>query len=449
MDIYDLIFTPIFLIFLIFILVIIRTKSIKDPILKKHFIRIALLKVFGALSLGLMYQFYYKGGDTFTFYKLNVVHFYEAFFDSPSIFMQMLFYQSRTPFPSESFEYLSAVFSSQDAPSMTVIKIASVVSLFCGNIYSIIAILFGMFALSGSVALYNTFIKIYPQLSKVFIYIIFYIPSVIFWSSGLLKDTITFGSLGWFIFGFYRLVIQKEKIVQSLIIIILSALIIKSVKMYILMAFFPAALIWMFLIYIENIKSIATKMLLVPIMVVIALGCGLVGSNYIAKDDSRYELENISGTLKVTNEYLTSTTKIQNGSVYDLGVTDFSPLGLLKIFPNAVFVTLFRPFVWECRNAQMLLSGFESLLFMFYTFTIIKKIGLVKFFLIAKLNPSVAAFLIYSLVFAFSVGLSSGNFGTLVRYKIPILPFYLAALFIAQYEYKRMFTKMTTNDKSF
>jgi hypothetical protein len=41
--------------------------------------------------------------------------------------------------------------------------------------------------------------------------------------------------------------------------------------------------------------------------------------------------------------------------------------------------------------------------------------------------------LIFSLFFAFSVGISTSNFGSLVRYRIPALPFFVACLFIMQY----------------
>jgi hypothetical protein len=34
------------------------------------------------------------------------------------------------------------------------------------------------------------------------------------------------------------------------------------------------------------------------------------------------------------------------------------------------------------------------------------------------------------MIFAFSVGFTSYNFGSLVRYKIPLMPFYYIALFI-------------------
>ena len=38
--------------------------------------------------------------------------------------------------------------------------------------------------------------------------------------------------------------------------------------------------------------------------------------------------------------------------------------------------------------------------------------------------------LVFSLFFAFSVGLTTSNFGSLVRYKIPAEPFYIASMII-------------------
>jgi hypothetical protein len=41
----------------------------------------------------------------------------------------------------------------------------------------------------------------------------------------------------------------------------------------------------------------------------------------------------------------------------------------------------------------------------------------------------------FAIFFAFSVGLTTSNFGSLVRYKIPATPFFMAALFIVRYRW--------------
>jgi hypothetical protein len=45
--------------------------------------------------------------------------------------------------------------------------------------------------------------------------------------------------------------------------------------------------------------------------------------------------------------------------------------------------------------------------------------------------------MIFTLIFAYAIGLTSANFGTLVRYKIPCMPFYLMGLYMIQYVAKR------------
>jgi hypothetical protein len=48
-------------------------------------------------------------------------------------------------------------------------------------------------------------------------------------------------------------------------------------------------------------------------------------------------------------------------------------------------------------------------------------------------DPNLTFCLVFSIIFAFAVGISSYNFGALSRYKIPCLPFYAAALVILLY----------------
>ncbi len=51
-------------------------------------------------------------------------------------------------------------------------------------------------------------------------------------------------------------------------------------------------------------------------------------------------------------------------------------------------------------------------------------------------NPEVAFCLTFTIVFAFAVGVSTFNFGTLARYKIPLLPFFAIALFLLHFNPK-------------
>ena len=66
------------------------------------------------------------------------------------------------------------------------------------------------------------------------------------------------------------------------------------------------------------------------------------------------------------------------------------------------------------------------------TIYILIKVGVIRTFSIIGSTPIVLFCFIFALTFAFAVGISSYNFGTLVRYKIPLMPFYVAGLYIME-----------------
>jgi hypothetical protein len=89
---------------------------------------------------------------------------------------------------------------------------------------------------------------------------------------------------------------------------------------------------------------------------------------------------------------------------------------------------LFRPYLWEVRNPLMVLSAIEGLFLLGFTFFVFLKRRAV--ILQTLRNPDILFCVVFSLTFAFAVGVSTFNFGTLARYKIPLLPFYLIGLIL-------------------
>ena len=121
------------------------------------------------------------------------------------------------------------------------------------------------------------------------------------------------------------------------------------------------------------------------------------------------------------------------GSHYSLGDEDFSIFGIIRKTPLAINVALFRPYLWEAHSPVMLLSAIESLIFLFMTIRLVLKTGPIRLYALAISNPVITFTLVFSLIFAFGVGFTSYNFGALVRYKIPCMPFYLITLQLFRY----------------
>ena len=80
----------------------------------------------------------------------------------------------------------------------------------------------------------------------------------------------------------------------------------------------------------------------------------------------------------------------------------------------------------------MALSGIENLiLLLFFLYVFIK--NLFSSIVTTITQPMVLFSFIFAIVFAFSVTISTSNFGALVRLRIPLLPFFVAGLMIVEY----------------
>ena len=429
MEYKDFFIGPFYLIIIYFIAFVIRNKISKDKEIRKYFIPALSLKIFGAISLGLVYQFYYKGGDTFSFFTYGSKIIWETFLEKPQAALWMIF-GSSCDYTNEFAVYLRGILFFCDPSAYFIVRISGFLGLFTFHTYIANAMLFALISFIGVWSMFVTFIKIYPQLRKEIMFSCFMLPSVVFWGSGLMKDSITFGFLGLFFSSFYKIFIIKKASKRDYLLLIVSFLVIKVVKIYIILCFIPAALLWLFLVYNDKIKSKVTRILLRPLMLLVGCVFGYLATDFVGKEDNRYSVDNVTSTARTTSEWLSHVSREEKGSVYSLGEVEYTFIGVMKKIPQAINVTLFRPYVWESKNMVMFLSALESLFFLYLTISTIFSTGIKPALFILAENPIVAASIIFSLTFAFAIGLSTSNFGTLVRYKIPMMPFYLISIFV-------------------
>ena len=85
------------------------------------------------------------------------------------------------------------------------------------------------------------------------------------------------------------------------------------------------------------------------------------------------------------------------------------------------------------KNVVMLVSSLENTYLLFLTLFLLIKLKFFGFFILIRKNPLLLFCMLFSLFFAFSVGLTCANFGSLVRLRIPELPFFVAGIFMLKY----------------
>jgi hypothetical protein len=129
---------------------------------------------------------------------------------------------------------------------------------------------------------------------------------------------------------------------------------------------------------------------------------------------------------------------MNSGSSIYLEPMQTDAAGLFSALPRALYNGLFRPWAWEYSSAFTALSGIENtllLIIMVFTLAFHRK---------NNINLNLLLFcLTFILTLSTLIGLTTPVIGAIVRYRIPVLPFYfmLIALWSKPFNFDRYLSK--------
>ena len=296
MDIKDLILTPFYLIFFTLMGYMIRP-YVTNKTTRKFFIPALWVRFIGAIALGLIYQFYYGGGDTFGYFEHGSRWIWEAFNEDVVLGVKLLLDSGGNRSFDETYSFSSKIWYYRDTHSYVVVRIVAFFDLFTFHTYSASALFFAVFSFSGLWAMYSALNDRYSGVKYLHVAILF-IPSVVFWGSGILKDTITLGALGWITWSLLNLIFLKKRWLLSLIVMVLMAILILRIKSYILLCYAPVIFVLIYLKYVKQVRNMVLKVLLTPVLFAVIGGMGFLAVNFASTDE--YNIDNIAKKAAVT-----------------------------------------------------------------------------------------------------------------------------------------------------
>lgn len=423
----DFLYSPFLLFFILYFAKSIRDKRIEKEPEFKYFLPAVIIKIIGAITVVLVYTLYYKGGDT-NYYFNDGRGLVRLMFKRPDYFTDILF--NGMNFSKFYYFDTETGYPAYYRQSQTYFVVRIIWPLILLGLQSFIAtsILLALISFGGIWRMYRVFISEFPQFRKQFAIAFFFVPSVFFWGSGLLKDTITFSAIGYFFYSFYMAFIRRQKIFKNLVIVYLAMSVIINIKPYIFVGLLPGTLIWIIGHYTSKIQGNFIRGITFPTAITIGIACGYLLLIILGDELGKYSLDKILMEASISNYDLKQS--YYKGNSFDIGKVDPTFSGMLDKFFPAVNAALFRPYIWESNNLLMAVSGIENFLILIFTVYTLYRIRLFGIFAFFAKNNLLTFSLIFSLFFAFSVGISTSNFGSLVRYRIPLLPFYISSLYI-------------------
>jgi hypothetical protein len=430
---------------------IIRNKAEKqkDPQIRKIYYRGFYFKIICVLAYTFVSEFVFKGGDTNLYFQgvkdlrtaLNddfnhmgtIIRSFKLTMDNP---LTPYFYYDNYA-DDFTFNYML------NTSNFFIPRLGLIPGILFFNNYLCINFIFGFFALGGAIRIFKTFHHYFPAYTSELALATIFLPSVGFWSAGLLKDAVCFGSMGYILYGVLNLVIKKTKIRASLIWIVVGGFLLYNIKVYILLVLILAILIWLFA---ETNKLIADKTLrnifsFITLFISFLIGYFLL--NYFTSQEAaqNYKLEKLMETADYQRRVIQNLAETAPlGSNFSINT---NPVVLI---PNSIVATFFRPFLWEVNSPVALFSAIESFIFLILTLYFFFKRGIGRFFRLAFGDPRLLMCFVFAMIFAVAVGASTSNFGALSRYKIPCLPFYFIMLLMlykkAYLPYPKWFAKV-------
>jgi len=362
-----------------------------------------IIKILAGVGLGLLYKYHYRGGDTFQYFK-EAATFANFFMDHPADVFNIYFHTAKISDLSDLIIY------SDEPRALFFSKIVSIFYLLTGGNYWILSAFFSLICFLG-IYLFVTEVNRHFSIKKRAPYIAFYfLPSFVFWTSGLLKESIAMFALTIAVTITLKFIRTKDYLqFTHWIYLIVSLWLLWQLKYYYAAIAIP--LLSSLLIYYLFEKN--KKLRAVIVSLALILGVFLISNLHYNLNFSRIPAIIYENYQRVANSDVEGTIRYNkfDGSIY----------GYLVNIPIALFSGLFRPMVGETSNLLQLIVALENLAIL-----IVLVIAFVRArFRVSLKDPYVIITMGYVFSLATLLAFAMPNFGTLSRYKIGYWPFFV------------------------
>lgn len=398
----------------LFLILIKRWKFFRIEFIPAGWVRMLfVLKVMAGCLLGLIYTYYYTDrntADTFKFFDDSKVLFW-TLFDKPLQFFQIFFgIGSNTRECFEIYAQMSA-WNNQDVlfnDNKTLVRLNVLFQFFSMGHYYVHVVFLNFFSFTGLIALFRLFQLRLKQKSRILFIVMMFLPSVIFWGSGLLKDGLLLFALGLLLYSFQNLLSARYSF-RSVIAFSLCLLLLMFTKLYVLFIIIPGLIAW-YWSRNSSAKTVIAKFIACYFAYV------LLGFN-IDKISEKFDVVDLIYYKQQNFNTLARTTGAK--SVISIPTVEPRAISLLAHAPAAVGRVFLRPSLADNGSPLVLMAAVENLFILLFgaaclLFSRLPRGGSIQ----------LLCFSCFFIVCMYAlIGLITPILGAMVRYKVPALLF--------------------------
>lgn len=278
-----------------------------------------------------------------------------------------------------------------------------------GNIY-IHTLFFCFLSFVGCVALYRALQPFFEYgQGRILILPIFLVPSILFWTSGMLKETLVMCFLGLMAFSAFR-VLSFQNIVTNLVLMVVWVLLMYLVKPFIALSFLAG----FYVMATVNFKGLPR---IITILFGIAMALGVL---YLHQT---FLCEAMASLITKRNDFIHLGMAMNAGSLSDTTIREATCTEPFKLIPAAIYNVFLQPAIWS-PGAMNKLFGLENTLILLFALLSLRYFKWPK-----RAKMQLAAFSLVFLALSYAVvGITIPIIGALVRYKVFGLLFFIILL---------------------
>ena len=358
-------------------------------------------KLAAGIGVGLLYKYYYSSGDTFQFFSA-AEELTNLFYSSISDYSRIIFQEVDLESAYKG-EWRTAFF----------VKMISAVNIFTNNNYWVSSLWFSFLSFLASFYFFRNVIKHFPNSEVIAALAFLFFPSVIFWSSGIIKESVGLAALFILSTLYLKLIKNERPLLMDFLLAMLSGWILWRLKYYWLAVFLPAAFTSLIVQYVFLFFKIPSRYKLISwigLFLLLCFGVSLIHPNFY--------LERFLDVVVENNQAFVAISEPEDIINYDSLKATWP--GIAANSPWALFSGLFRPFVWEADNPLKFVNAIENLLILVLC---LSSFGRIKSLFWAQQRLLTFSVCVYIVLLCIFLSLSTPNMGSLSRYKVGFTPF--------------------------
>lgn len=425
------------LVYIVFIGIIFssrKRKHVKKDPEYKYYVLGLYAKIIGGFIFTMVYMFHYRSGDVFSFFASSKVLSDLAFTDIGRFLDAMLsenskdnYYRIFDPYTGYPVNYIY-----WDDRTYMLVRAITPITILSFNSFILTTAIVSTIAYDGVWKLYRTLVRYYPGLQGQLAFSVLFLPSSVFWGSAILKDTFTFSGLCYYIYAVDQVFFRKRGGLHGWSMLLLGTVMMVLMKPYVFMVLFPSSLLWILYQRVQRLRNALLRVLVLPLAGLLLAGISL---NVLERMEGRLDKFSLNRALHtiVTAQRDLKRSEQYGQNYFDLGTVEATWQSVLSKFPEATFAGLFRPALPDVTNMAMLISALENSYLLMLTLVILLRSRIVFLLTLLIKNPLLQMCYSFAIAYAFIIAVNTPNFGAMVRFKIPLLPLFVSALFITRY----------------